>query len=277
MANTPSLVRHVHNEDGPGPDERFSQLRRRVWTRRLVLKRPTVVVPSRKLASVARETWGVDDRRLVYVPNGVVPNGVDLDRFPAPDTRPPRRLPPGPVIGTVAALRPEKNIARLLRAFARVVTTIGARLVVAGDGAERPKLVGLARDLGVADRVHFTGHVAHPEHLYAGFDVFALSSDTEQMPFSVLEVMASGLPVAGTDVGDVGAMVARENRAFIAPLDDHALAERLRTLASDPSLARRVGAANRAKAVREFDQERMFVAYADLWRGPSGQGPGSEA
>ena len=263
MANMPSLVRHVHTEDGPGPDEWSSPLRRRVWARRLVLRRPTVVVPSRKLASVAREAWGVRGRRLAYVPNG-----IDVDRFRPPKDRSARPGGPGPVIGTVAALRPEKNIARLLRAFARAATGTAARLVVAGDGSERPGLVELARTLGVADRVHFVGHVPCPEGLYADLDVFALSSDTEQMPFSVLEAMASGLPVAATDVGDVRAMVAAENRDFIVPLDEHALAERLRTLISDPSLARRIGAANRVKAVREFDQEQMFAAYAELWCGP---------
>lgn len=270
MANTPALVRQIHTEDGPGPDEQSSQLRRRVWTRRVVLRRPTVVVPSRRLHSVARETWGVEARRLLYVPNG-----VDLARFTVRADRRACWQVGGPVIGTVAALRPEKNIGRLLRAFACVLAVQDARLVVAGDGPQRPGLMELARQLGIAHRVEFPGHVPDPRNCYTEFDLFALSSDTEQMPFSVLEAMASGLPVAGTEVGDVKGMVAPENRDLIVPPDDVALAGCLRTLVSDPSLARRVGAANRAKAVREFDQERMFATYAELWRGPAFHKPSS--
>jgi glycosyltransferase involved in cell wall biosynthesis len=95
-------------------------------------------------------------------------------------------------------------------------------------------------------------------------DVFALSSDTEQMPFSVMEAMASGLPVASTDVGDVRSMLAAEGAAHIAARDAEALAAALRPLLMDASLRARLGAANRAKAERDYDQEAMFQAYAAL-------------
>ena len=231
MANIPRRVRHIHVEDGFGPEERARQLPRRVLTRRLVLARSTVAVPSRTLWRIATEVWRLDPHRVRYVPNG-----IDLARFAGS-----REAGGEPVIGTVAALRPEKNLARLLRAFRLVADVMPARLVIAGDGPERPRLERITRDLGLSELVRFTGHLDDPAVLYRRFDVFALSSDTEQMPLSVIEAMASGLPVAATAVGDVAAMLAAENHAFVTPLEDAALAAAIAALARDAALRARVG------------------------------------
>ena len=102
---------------------------------------------------------------------------------------------------------------------------------------------------------------------YAGFDIFALSSDTEQMPLSLIEAMASGLPVVSTDVGDVATMVAAENRRFVVAPDDSAMASALALLTADLVVRREIGAANLAKARAEFGQAAMFDAYGALWRG----------
>lgn len=256
LANLVPVVRHVHMEDGFGPDERSRQLPRRVWTRRLALRRSLVMLPSRTLLRIATEQWRLPPGRLRYVPNG-----VDLGRF-APYGRAWGAVP---TIGTVAALRGEKNLGRLLRAFAAV--DVPACLVVVGDGPERAALEREAAGLGIADRVRFAGHVAAPAAEYAGFDLFALSSDTEQMPLSVLEAMAAGLPVASTDVGDVRAMLTDANAPFIVAKDDAALAGAIGTLLRDPAAARRLGAANRAKAERDYDEAAMFRSYAALFDG----------
>jgi len=258
MANALPLVRHVHLEDGFGPEERDRQLPRRVWTRRVLLRRSTVVVPSRVLERIATEVWRLPRERLRYVPNG-----IDLARFgigaPAENAV--------PVVGTVTALRAEKNLARLVRAFRRVVDVMPAMLVLVGDGPELPMLQTLVAELGLGGAVRFTGHVAQPQALYAGFDVFALSSDTEQMPLSVLEAMAARLPVAATDVGDVRGMLAEANGRFVDPRDDAALAEALSGLLRDPARRRAIGADNRAKAERDYDQATMFAAWAALFDG----------
>jgi len=258
LANLPPLVRHIHCEDGFGPEEQARQIPRRVWTRRLALRRATVVVPSRTLERIATEVWRLPRARLRYVPNG-----IDLARF-----APRRESGAGLTVGTVAALRAEKNLARLLRAFALVPEALGAHLVVVGDGPERPALEALAAELGIAGRMRFAGHVADPAPLYGTFDVFALSSDTEQMPISVLEAMAAGLPVAATDVGDVRAMLAEENARFVVPKQDEAaLADAMRALLADAALRRAVGEANRARAVREFDERVMVATYGRLFAG----------
>jgi glycosyltransferase involved in cell wall biosynthesis len=190
-----------------------------------------------------------------------VPNGIDLARFASDGAQ---RSFDQPLIGTVAALRAEKNIARLLRAFAALPT---GRLMVVGDGPERAALELLAASLGITDRVTFAGHRQDTAAFYAAFDIFALSSDTEQMPLSVIEAMASGLPVVSTAVGDVKLMVADANAPFVVPLDDTSLAGALAALANDRDIRLQVGRANAAKAGRDFDQAAMFAAHGALWRG----------
>ena len=264
MANLPRLTRHVHIEDGFGPEERDRQIPRRVWTRRLVLHWSTVALPSRRLTEIAGNIWRLPRENLRYIPNG-----IDLSRFLATHDNAVAAgwRGTGAVIGTVAALRAEKNLARLIRAFGRVTAEQDARLVIAGDGPERAALEALAASLGLNDRISFTGHSADPSAIYPGFDLFALSSDTEQMPISVMEAMAAGLPVAATDVGDVRTMLAEENADVLATRDDAALADRILALLRDPRLRARLGTANRAKALRDFDQTRMFAAYAALFDG----------
>jgi glycosyltransferase involved in cell wall biosynthesis len=261
MAATGTGIRHVHVEDGFGPEERGAQIGRRVLLRRLLLRRRLVVVPSRVLYRIATETWRLSPARVCYIPNG-----IDLARF-----APRESWGDGvPVIGTVAALRPEKNLARLLRAFAAARRSHPARLVIVGDGPERTALERLSGELGIAADVTFAGHRPDPSGALAGFDIFALSSDTEQMPMSVLEAMASGLAVAATDVGDVREMLAPENAPQVVPLNAEALAWALQRLLADPAARRAVGAANRAKAERDYDQEAMFAAYAAVFDGTVG-------
>lgn len=261
VARTIRGLRHIHTEDGFGPDEAQGQKRRRVLFRRLVLRNSDVVLPSLTLLGHARTLWKLPQWRLHYIPNG-----LDLARFNPDGPRAALDVPgEGPLIGTVAKLRPEKNLGRLLRACALLP---GAwRLAIVGDGPEQPVLETLATELGIATRVRFLGHVEDPAAAYRTFDVFALSSDTEQMPFSVLEAMATGLAVASTDVGDVRAMLGAGQGAFVVAKEEGALAGALDGLLGDAGLRARLGAANRAKAEADYDEERMFAAYAALIEG----------
>ncbi len=257
MANALApLVRHVHIEDGFGPEERDLQIPRRVWTRRLVLRRNLTVLPSQTLLGIARDVWKLPKSRLRYVPNG-----IDLNRF-SPSGRP---FDGVPVFGTIAALRAEKNLARLLRGFRLVLDQTPARLVIVGDGPQMAALRALSAELGLGAAVTFTGHISDPSGQLSTFDIFALSSDTEQMPLSVLEAMAAGLPVAATAVGDVAGMLCAENRDFVVPTDDLALADAMLGLAGSVELRANIGARNRKTVAERFDQAQMFSAYRDLF------------
>ncbi len=264
-ANLPKLVRHVHIEDGFGPEEAHGQLLRRVWFRRLVLRwHSAVVLPSLTLLGIARDVWQLPERCLHYVPNGIP--CAKFDRA-ADAALAAKIVGTGPVIGTVAALRKEKALDRLIHAFAMVRKQAPARLAIVGEGGERPGLEALVHSLGLAADVTFLGHMGRPEDILSAFDIFALSSDTEQMPLTVLEAMAAGLPVAGVDVGDVKHMVGVENRRFIGPVDAAALAASMAGLAVDSGLRRHIGVANRVRARTEYEQDGMFEAYDRLFSG----------
>ena len=246
---------HVHLEDGFGADEADRQRAGRVWTRALVLRRSFVVVPSHGLAALAVARWRLPADRVRYIPNG-----IDAARFDSPPEDGRYFARDGAcVIGSFSPLRPEKNLARLLRAVAQLP---GLRLVLCGDGPDAAALRALAAELGIAERVVFTGHVAAPELVIGAFDVFAMTSDTEQMPYAVLEAMCAALPVVATDVGDIAAMVDASNQPFIVPRDEPArLVEALRMLADDAGLRRQVGAANRRRVMEEYTIERMAAAF----------------
>jgi glycosyltransferase involved in cell wall biosynthesis len=258
IANRIALVRHVHVEDGFGPEERTTQLPRRVWMRRLFLARRTVVVPSLTLKKIALEQWRLNPARLRYLPNG-----IDLARFAAGPAA--QLLGDGPLVGTVTALRPEKNLARLIRAFAQAAAGRPARLVIIGSGPERPALEALTHELGIANRVHWPGHTPDPAPLLRSLDVYAMSSDTEQMPISLLEAMAASLPVAATDVGDIAAILPPEQRPYVTPLDPAALGNALACLLDAPTLRTALGKANRARAEAEYTQEKMFAGWEALF------------
>jgi L-malate glycosyltransferase len=260
----PRSRHHIHVEAGFSQREADSQIPRRVLFRRWALARCTlVVVPSRLLEDLALRVWRLPLERVRYVPNG-----VDVTRFssPARDFAPGFARRPGElVIGTVAPLRPEKNVGRLLRVFATFDRSITLRLVVAGDGAERPGLERLARELAIADRVMFTGTVA-PEAVLSAFDIFALSSDTEQMPNALLEAMAASRAVAAVNVGDVKNIVCEENRDFVVARDDgRAFAAAIRHLLQNPEKRRVLGLKNRERVITAFSQERMFAAYSEIF------------
>lgn len=263
IGNLPPLVRHIHVEEGLGPDEISGQFLRRIWLRRLALRWSTLVVPSHGLERMAAEVW-----RLPRAGTRRILNGVDLVRF-AP--RPRERHGPV-VIGAVAMLRPEKAIDRLLRAFHLLRRTMPARLVIVGDGPERTSLERLAAELSLGEHVRFIGRVAKPEDVYASFDIVALSSDSEQMPLCVLEAMACGLPVAATAVGDVPEMVSSANRRFVVPRDDTALAVALRELSAAPALRAEVGAANRQRAEKIYGQDKMLSAWGRVLDGTGSLG-----
>jgi glycosyltransferase involved in cell wall biosynthesis len=256
---------HLHVVDGFGPEEALAQLPRRVWLRRLALSGgTTVVVPSQALRTVVTEVWRLDPGRVRQIPNGV--DAVALAR----QVRQPfglRQQTGERLFGTLAGLRPEKNLGRLLRIAAMLPGAIPWRLVIAGEGAQRAQLEALARELGLAERVVFTGLVDHPGSVLGELDVYVLTSDTEQMPISVLEAMALGLPVLATDVGDLRLMLPPTSRdACLFGRDQElAFAARLAALLTAPDERRRLGALNRARAA-EFSLEAMVSRYERLLR-----------
>ncbi len=262
----------VHHEDGFNEDELVRQKPARRWLRRLALPAVhSLVVPSRNLERIAAETW---NRAAIYIPNG-----IEMARFetaPAPDAIPGLVRREGEVIvGTLAGLRPVKNLTRLVRAFADAtarVPDVPARLVIVGRGPDEERIRADAGRLGLGDRLIMPGFLPHP-HRYVGlFDVFALSSDSEQFPISLVEAMAAGLPAVSTRVGDVAEIVAAANAPFLAEAaDEPALGSALAVLIADAGLRACVGAENRAKVAAQYTRAAMVARYAQVYGAAMGR------
>jgi glycosyltransferase involved in cell wall biosynthesis len=210
-------VPHVEVDDGFDPEEASARLPRRSWARRVIfsLKRSRVVAPLQTLVAVARDEWKVPADRLFYIPNGVNPA-----RYKTIDSRPGAsrfaRHPGEVVVGTLAGLRPEKRLYVLIEAAAKVRQSMAIRVVIAGSGPLEGMLNHLCRTKGYEDWVDFIGFVDKPEAALREFDVFALSSVTEQLPISMIEAMICALPVVATDVADVRASLPPEQRSWVA-------------------------------------------------------------
>lgn len=154
----------------------------------------------------------------------------------------------------------------MIRAVAAQPDRRRFRIVVIGDGPQRPGLQALADGLGIGDRLLLAGDIGNPAAHLRTFDIFTLTSRTEQMPLAVLEAMATALPIVATDVGDVGTMVAAENAGWIVKSDAvDAVARGIGELAASAELRRSVGRANLKACRARFDQRLMFRRYDDLW------------
>ncbi len=255
----------VHHEHGFGPDEAASLKLRRVWTRRLVLRRTyCTIVPSAVLREIALTRYKIPPQKVVWIRNG-----VDLERFrPAGDARERRRLGISDrtlLLGFIGALRGEKNLPMLLRAFA--AARLGdARLVLVGDGPEAAELRGLAQALGIGDAVIFAGATRDTASWLRSFDCFVMSSMTEQMPMALLEAMACGLPAICTDVGDCAEILGSRELPVIVPSGDvAAYAHALQVLAGSAGLRARLGAGNRARCESSYSHQRMIREYEELY------------
>jgi glycosyltransferase involved in cell wall biosynthesis len=255
----------VHHEDGFNQDEAERLNGKRNFYRRIGLPAAyRLVVPSARLERIALEDWR---QRREHVER--IANGVPTGRFARPvaeDAIPGLHRREGEVVvGTIAGLRAVKNLPRLVRAFAGMQMK-NARLVIVGEGPESEAIVAEARRCGVADRLVLPGFLPDAALYAARFDVFALSSDSEQFPISLVEAMAAGLPAVATAVGDVPAMVSADNRPLIvSPADEAAFAAALDTLAERPDLRRSIGRANRERAAAEYDERDMIARYARLY------------
>jgi L-malate glycosyltransferase len=254
----------VHHEDGFNEDEAIRRKGSRNWYRRVALGRTSaLIVPSRRLEAIALAEWHQPAERVVRIANGI--DTAAYGRKPRADALPRVIKRAGEKwLGTLAGLRPVKNLPRLVRAFAGLPAAW--QLVILGEGPEREAIRAEAIRLEIGHRVHLPGFVAEPAKAVGLFDLFALSSDSEQFPISVVEAMAAGLAVVSPDVGDIAGMVADTNRPFVTPAgDEAALAAALEKLATEDTLRRRIGDANRRLARAQYDEKAMIAAYREVY------------
>jgi L-malate glycosyltransferase len=255
----------IHHEDGFNADEAERLNPVRNMYRRIALPAANaLVVPSAILERIAIKHWRQPAERIRRIANG-----IPTARYAGkPD---PRLIPAlqkrreGEVfIGCVAGLRPVKDLPLLVRACGGLNSRF--KLVIVGEGPERQNIIDAAESMAIEDELIMPGFLPEP-HKYMGlFDIFALSSKSEQAPISVIEAMAAGLPVVSTRVGDIAAMVSAPNEPFLAPQRTEVLLrDRIEALAKHPEQRAYLGAQNRERARALFDEAAMIAAYARLY------------
>jgi glycosyltransferase involved in cell wall biosynthesis len=246
-------VPHIHVEEGFGSAETSKRLFRRNMLRKIgfSIGNTRLLTVSSIIGKIAQEEWGLSVTRTRYIPNGVVVN----DESSLTRRSPSESI----VIGTVAGVRKEKRIDR----FVETIALLGPKYsgIVVGGGDQLEAVKNLANQLGVKDRIEFTGHLDDPRSYYPQFDIFMLTSDTEQMPMAVLEAMSFGVPVVATDVGDVRIMVA--DSGYVVEKSARALAASVEKLA-DPTNRITKSKLAYARVAKEYSEANMTAAWRTL-------------
>lgn len=204
----------------------------------------------------------------------VITMGVDTDRFTPAET--PLSAPPLRIL-SVARLNPMKGHVHLLRAMAaRVAAGQDLQYIIAGTGPFRPEIEAEIATLGLGGRVELTGAVSEDRvrDLLRGSHVLALTSFGlgEAAPVAVMEAMACGLPVICSRIGGTADMIDDGQDGLLVPQQDEAAIAAALAALDDPALRSRLGAAARARAIRQFDYRARAADLAALIRSHAGQG-----
>jgi rhamnosyl/mannosyltransferase len=238
------------------------------WLNRTLTRADAIIVGSRELLemSTVLAKW-----RHKCV---VISYGIDLRRFASIDRSATisNQVGSRPQILAVGRLTYYKGFEYLIRSMA----SVDAELTIAGEGELRPDLTRLIAELGLGDRVRLRGAVSEDTllKLYAGADLFCLPSceNSEAFGLVMVEAMACGLPVISTDLPTGVRAVNQHNVTglVVEPGNANALSEAINTVIADPALRRRMGAAGRLCAARQFNRDLMAQRILDLYRGVLG-------
>lgn len=263
----------VHGEHGwemsdlHGANTKHRRYRR--WLRPFITEQVAV---SRHMAEWLVEVVGVDARRVAQIHNG-----VDTERFaprgtvPAPAVALPFAGDDLCVVGTVGRMQQVKDPVTLAAAFARAAKrdarlAARLRLVMTGDGPLRQDVERCLASEGVSHLAWLAGARDDVPAMLRTLDVFVLPSLNEGISNTILEAMASGLPVIATRVGGNPELVADGEEGRLVPSGDvDAMADAIVAYASSRELARRHGANARARALREFSLDVMVERYLSLY------------
>jgi sugar transferase (PEP-CTERM/EpsH1 system associated) len=271
LAGVPVRVHAEHGRDASDP---HGVNRKHNLLRRLLVPAIDRYVPvSRDLERWLRGVVGIPQAKVQ-----LIDNGVDTERFaPADAAAAPPEEPwnaPGVfVIGTVGRLQDVKDQACLIDAFVLLRAMLPEqrdrlRLVLVGDGPLRERLAQKIAGAGLQDCAWLPGPRSDVDVVMRSFSLFALSSIAEGTPVTMLEAMASGLPVVSTAVGGIPDLVAEgASGALVPPGDPQRLAEALAAYVLDEERTRRHGAAGRARIEQKYSVTAMLSAYVDLYDG----------
>lgn len=268
LAGVPVRVHAEHGRDASDPQGRN---RKHNYLRRALVPLIDCFVP---VSQDLRDWLG----KLIKVPgekNLLIHNGVDTDKFrpPANGEVAERILPfKGKfVIGTVGRIQDVKNHAGLINAFVRLRELLpdrrdDIRLVIVGDGPLLPTIRQKVLDNGLTDLVWLPGSRTDIADLMRAYSIFVLPSLAEGTPVTILEAMASGLPVVATRVGGVPEVVVNDQTGLLVPPSDtEALAQAMALYAQRPTLVRLHGDAGRELVEQRSSVTAMVKGYMQLY------------
>jgi glycosyltransferase involved in cell wall biosynthesis len=201
----------------------------------------------------------------------IIPNGIDVRTFDADPNA--RREKPAPdakqVVGIVARLDLQKGFDYLLRAVATLRGSFPQlRLLIVGEGPDRPAIEEIIRRHTLTDVVTMAGQRTDMPAIYASMDIFVLPSLNEGLPLTLLEAMAARKPVIATRVGAVPTVITdQQTGLLIAPADEAALTQALRQLLTDPELRLRLGQNARVHVEQNFTAAAMVQKYRAVYEG----------
>ena len=211
----------------------------------------------------------LDGRRYQQIANGIDAGLPMLQPLPVPLAA---AITGKQVVLSLGRLSPEKGLAHLLRAFARIHGRHpDALLVIAGEGQLQAELEALAGRLGISGQVYFAGYIAAADSLLAAACLLAQPSLTEGMPMTVLEAMRRGVPVVASAVGSLPellgpAMGGEPAGLLVTAADDAALAVALERLLTDPAVAQQLGAQGKQRFLAHYSSAAMAARYQDFYQ-----------
>jgi glycosyltransferase involved in cell wall biosynthesis len=231
----------------------------------IVLRRfDAVVAVSQRIGEDLRDA-GVPSKRI-----SIIDNGIDLARFASGNAALAREIGKGAklLIGTAGRLVPQKGLDYFLAAAQPLLKEFPNLLfAIVGDGPDRQALQQRAGQLGIENRVFFTGARVDMADVYASLDIFVLASIDEGMPMVLLEAMASGLPAVATRVGAIPKIIdVGETGLLVPPGDPASLTDALRALILDRALRDRLAAGGKRRICQEFSSQAMAQRYSALYR-----------
>lgn len=255
-------------------------------TRLSVRRSDAVTVPSLFLGDATRACLDLPALEIE-----VIPNFVDCTRFTPPEVREPLRIRDlferfgGPVDDAVAGaptlvhvsnFRPVKRVHDVLAVYRRVNEAMPCRLLMIGDGPDRPGVEDRVRSLGLEPRVRFLGRQGDLVPLLQHCDVFLLPSETESFGVAALEAMACGVPVVASDVGGLPELIVDGEGGHRVPCGDvDGMARAVLSLLGTPARRQQAGAQARARAVAGFQDGPLLDAYEAFYRRVLDREPGS--
>jgi glycosyltransferase involved in cell wall biosynthesis len=227
------------------------------WAERFLRPLTTITV----CVADSERRAGLAARTCVERTTVVIRNGVDPANFRAGEAHSGR-----PRLVTVGRLAPPKDAVTFVRALS-ALRGRPIEAVFVGDGPDRRAVEEEVRRLGLESVVELLGERDDVPELLARADVFVLSSHSEGLPISILEAMATGLPVVASNVGGVAEVVVDGGTGLLVPPGDaQSLATAIERLLEDPALCRRFGEAGRIRVAEHFDQAAVQQAHLDLYR-----------